>query len=101
MLSFDYLLSVRSDADHRNMAVTELFKSFNILLAGIGQFIKTATSRNIIVKALESFINRCAVSKFFKRCGEILNNSTVRLLVSNAYLEITYTAECIKLIDGK
>ena len=95
MLSFNDLLSVRSDANHRNMAIAELFKSFDILLAGIGQFVKTTASRNIIVKALESFVNRRAVCKFFKRCREILNNSTVRLLVGNAYLKIAYTAECV------
>ena len=101
MLSFDYLLSVGSDTNHRDMTVAEFFKSFNVLLASLGQFIETAASGNIIIKALECFVNRSTICEFFKSCGEILYNSTVGLLISNTNLEVAYAAECIKLIDSK
>ena len=86
LLSFDYLLSVGAYTYHRDVAVAEFFKSFDVLLARLGQFIKAAAGRYIIVKALESFIYGYTIGKLFKRCGEILNNSAVGLLISNAHL---------------
>ena len=85
-LSFDYLLSVGAYTYHRDVAVAEFFKSFDVLLARLGQLVKTAAGRYIIVKALESFIYGYTIGKLFKRCREVLNNSAVRLLISNAHL---------------
>ena len=86
LLSFDYLLSVGAYTYHRDVAVAEFFKSFDVLLARLGQLVKAAAGRYIIIKALESFIYGYTIGKLFKRCREVLNNSAVGLLISNAHL---------------
>ena len=100
-LPFKHLFSGRTDTDHFNGAAAEFFQVGNIILAGLGKFIKALAGGNIAGKAFDFLINRFCAFQLVDVARILGEHGTIRFFVGDADLQGVKATQGVKLIDRK